>query len=58
MAAIYGAVHFYLPCRTCRKGDEKAKEKTSCHKCHHIYFMMFQEVSNYSIYILEISTGK
>ena len=38
------------PCvRTCRKRDVKAKEKTSCHKCHHIYFMMFQEVSNYCI---------
>ena len=37
------------PCiRTCRKRDEKAKEKTSCHKCHQIYFMMFQEVLNYS----------
>ena len=33
------------PCvRTCRKKDEKAKEKTSCCKCHQIYFMMFQEV--------------
>ena len=28
--------------------DEKAIGKTSCHKCHQIYFMMFQEVSNYS----------
>ena len=37
------------PCvRTCRRRGCKGSGKISCHKCHYIYFMMFQEVFNYS----------
>ena len=38
--------------------EMKRLRKTSCHKCHRVYLMTFQEVLNYSTSILEISKGK